>query len=300
MKPGQGAVLAEPLLQRVVLFRSPFREAKLLCLLLGLSFAVLLCSMPCTVAQAGFTTMMAWQPMTVARSLQFPLASNAFQFQQLAKAIQMRQPWKPSQQPFLSSVRGVPSPQSHTRYAEHYEDAEYNEDWIRECAEECEYAQDRVGSYRGVVKSWNYEKGFGFVAPTDGSAKKIYCHVTDLVDGQVDKGDEVSFDKWYDESQGKWQCHHVKVLHGDQRVGHDRKEGTIKSWDSNKGFGFVEPTGGGKKIFCHFRDLVSGNYGSTSSNELVGEKVTYEEEFNQKAGKAKCTEVSLVRDSIKA
>jgi len=152
----------------------------------------------------------------------------------------------------------------------------------------------------GKVTKWDSEKGFGFVAPTDGSAKKIYCHVTDLVDGQVDKGDEVSFDKWYDERRGDWRGHHVKVAHGDQRVGHDRKEGTIKSWDSEKGFGFVEPSGGGKKIFCHFRDLVGGNYGSSSSSELVGERVTYEEEFNKKAGKYKCTEVSIVSDGVLA
>ena len=37
-------------------------------------------------------------------------------------------------------------------------------------------------------------------------------------------------------------------------------EGVIKSWKSDKGFGFIHPNGGGKDIFIHIRDLQHANY----------------------------------------
>jgi len=37
-------------------------------------------------------------------------------------------------------------------------------------------------------------------------------------------------------------------------------EGMIKSWKGDKGFGFIQPNGGGKDIFIHIRDLKHSNY----------------------------------------
>lgn len=37
-------------------------------------------------------------------------------------------------------------------------------------------------------------------------------------------------------------------------------EGIIKSWKIDKGFGFIQPNGGGKDIFIHIRDLKHTNY----------------------------------------
>jgi len=37
-------------------------------------------------------------------------------------------------------------------------------------------------------------------------------------------------------------------------------EGIIKSWKVDKGYGFIQPSGGGKDIFIHIRDLKHSNY----------------------------------------
>lgn len=37
-------------------------------------------------------------------------------------------------------------------------------------------------------------------------------------------------------------------------------EGIIKSWKAEQGFGFIQPTGGGKDVFIHIRDLKHANY----------------------------------------
>ncbi|WP_340121505.1 cold shock and DUF1294 domain-containing protein [Methylobacter svalbardensis] len=37
-------------------------------------------------------------------------------------------------------------------------------------------------------------------------------------------------------------------------------EGIIKSWKGDKGFGFIQPNGGGKDVFIHIRDLAHSNY----------------------------------------
>ena len=37
-------------------------------------------------------------------------------------------------------------------------------------------------------------------------------------------------------------------------------EGIIKSWKGDKGFGFIQPNGGGKDVFIHIRDLTHSNY----------------------------------------
>ena len=50
--------------------------------------------------------------------------------------------------------------------------------------------------------------------------------------------------------------------------------GTVKWFNSDKGFGFIEQEDGGKDIFVHFRQ-VNGN-GSDRVSLNDGQKVTYE------------------------
>jgi len=47
-------------------------------------------------------------------------------------------------------------------------------------------------------------------------------------------------------------------------------EGIIKSWIGDKGFGFIQPSGEGKDIFIHIRDLKHSNY-----QPRIGDDVCY-------------------------
>ena len=52
------------------------------------------------------------------------------------------------------------------------------------------------------------------------------------------------------------------------------ENGTVKWFNSDKGFGFIEQEDGGKDVFVHFRQINSNGYDRVSLNE--GQKVTYE------------------------
>jgi len=50
--------------------------------------------------------------------------------------------------------------------------------------------------------------------------------------------------------------------------------GTVKWFNSDKGFGFIEQENGGKDVFVHFRQINSNGYDRVSLQD--GQKVTYE------------------------
>ncbi|MDH5464145.1 MAG: cold shock domain-containing protein [Thiovulaceae bacterium] len=50
--------------------------------------------------------------------------------------------------------------------------------------------------------------------------------------------------------------------------------GTVKWFNSEKGFGFIEQENGGKDVFVHFRQINSNGYDRVSLDE--GQKVTFE------------------------
>ncbi len=53
--------------------------------------------------------------------------------------------------------------------------------------------------------------------------------------------------------------------------------GTVKWFNSEKGYGFVTPDGGGKDLFVHFSNIVGEGYRSLQDNQKV--------EFEEREGK---------------
>ncbi|QDF29383.1 cold-shock protein [Halarcobacter anaerophilus] len=50
--------------------------------------------------------------------------------------------------------------------------------------------------------------------------------------------------------------------------------GTVKWFNSEKGFGFIEQENGGKDVFVHYRQVNHSGYGRVSLDE--GQKVSFE------------------------
>lgn len=54
----------------------------------------------------------------------------------------------------------------------------------------------------------------------------------------------------------------------------DLKTGTVKWFNSEKGFGFIQPEDGSKDAFVHYRQVNSTGYGRVNLEE--GQKVSFE------------------------
>ena len=57
--------------------------------------------------------------------------------------------------------------------------------------------------------------------------------------------------------------------------------GTVKWYNSTKGYGFIEPSDGGKDVFVH----VSAVEGAGMNGLNEGQKVSYEVEKDRRSGK---------------
>jgi len=70
----------------------------------------------------------------------------------------------------------------------------------------------------------------------------------------------------------------------------DTVNGKVKWFNSEKGYGFIEQTDGGKDVFVHFRQINNTGYGRVSLEE--GQEVTFEIGEGQKGPQAE--NVSIV------
>lgn len=57
--------------------------------------------------------------------------------------------------------------------------------------------------------------------------------------------------------------------------------GTVKWFNSTKGFGFIQPDGGGKDVFVHVSAVERSGIGSLDE----GQKIAYELERDRKTGR---------------
>ena len=69
-----------------------------------------------------------------------------------------------------------------------------------------------------------------------------------------------------------------------------RFQGKIINWNDDKGFGFVEPNGGGTRSFVHIK-----SFNKLSRRPLDGDLIIYEQ-IKEKNGKHKAVNIGLVSD----
>jgi uncharacterized membrane protein YsdA (DUF1294 family)/cold shock CspA family protein len=70
-----------------------------------------------------------------------------------------------------------------------------------------------------------------------------------------------------------------------------RIEGAIKTWNDDRGFGFIEPLHGGQEIFVHIKA-----FGPSSGRPVVGQHVTFEVEIAPD-GRKRAKRVQAIKSS---
>jgi CspA family cold shock protein len=111
----------------------------------------------------------------------------------------------------------------------------------------------------GTVRWFDPERGFGFLAPEDGSAD-LFVHVSEIVaEGTtrlLREGQVVEFE--IGEGDRGPQARNV-VVTGDLAPGTAVGVlGTVKWYEPAKGYGFATPDGGGAEVFVHSSSIVTG------------------------------------------
>jgi CspA family cold shock protein len=66
--------------------------------------------------------------------------------------------------------------------------------------------------------------------------------------------------------------------------------GTVKWFNAQKGYGFIQPEAGGQDVFVHISALERSGLGSLNE----GQKVKYEVERDQRSGKMSATNLQAV------
>lgn len=127
---------------------------------------------------------------------------------------------------------------------------------------------------QGTVRWFDPERGFGFLAPEDGSAD-LFVHASEIVgDGGVRllrEGQAVEFE--VGEGERGVQAKRVRVT-GDVAAGTSLGVlGTIAWYEPGKGYGFAKPDGGGAEVFVHSSAIVTGGVVSEGQRVafLIGE-----------------------------
>eukprot|EP00930_Biecheleria_cincta_P026424 TRINITY_DN18627_c0_g1_i1.p1 TRINITY_DN18627_c0_g1~~TRINITY_DN18627_c0_g1_i1.p1 ORF type:complete len:653 (+),score=127.05 TRINITY_DN18627_c0_g1_i1:33-1991(+) len=147
------------------------------------------------------------------------------------------------------------------------------------------------GPMRGLLKSWNAEKGFGFLH-AEGCAE-IFVHIADCIGSQPAVGDTLTFElEQGTKKDGSTNFRAKNVKGGSMSVGGafastppaatgalptssgGQASGRVKSWNTEKGFGFAAVTGCGD-IFVHVADCVD-------AQPAVGDVIVFDVEQGTK------------------
>ncbi len=177
---------------------------------------------------------------------------------------------------------------------------------------------------RGTVKFFNSAKGFGFIAPDDGSSD-VFVHVSAVersgLSGLND-GDQVNFEVERDRRSGKLAAIDLQVTGsspsaaprrpresasygGDswrdrgeapRRAGYEPASGSggsgsgvVKWFNPTKGFGFIQPSDGGADIFVHISAVERAGLRGLQD----GQPISYDLERDRKTGKASATNLKV-------
>jgi len=177
----------------------------------------------------------------------------------------------------------------------------------------------------GTVKWFNTAKGFGFIQPDDGGAD-VFVHISAVEQAGLrglNEGDQVDFELEQDRRSGKLAAGNLVVTGqgaapaaprrsggfggggfgggGFDRAprggGFDRPRGEVagsgagkvKWFNPTKGFGFIQPDGGGQDVFVHISAVEQA--GLRGLNE--GQAVAYDLEQDRRSGKTSATNLRV-------
>jgi CspA family cold shock protein len=182
----------------------------------------------------------------------------------------------------------------------------------------------------GIVKFFNPAKGFGFIAPDDGGAD-VFVHVSAVeragLDG-LNEGDQVAYELEQDRRSGKLAAVDLQWMgagpplpksarpggggggggggpprrfdrgprdaspgRGEGRAAAGSGSGVVKWFNSQKGFGFIQPNEGGNDVFVHISAVERA--GLRGLDE--GQPVSYDIEEDRRTGKASATNLRVDR-----
>ncbi len=168
----------------------------------------------------------------------------------------------------------------------------------------------------GIVKFFNPAKGFGFIAPDDGG-NDVFVHVSAVeragLDG-LNEGDQVNFEVEQDRRSGKLAVVDLQWIgagaplpkagrtggsargfdrasprNGDGRAVAGSGAGVVKWFNPQKGFGFIQPNGGGSDFFVHISAVERA--GLRGLDE--GQAIAYDLEQDRRTGKASATNLRI-------
>ena len=169
----------------------------------------------------------------------------------------------------------------------------------------------------GVVKFFNGAKGFGFIAPDDGGAD-IFVHVSAVERSGLpglNEGDMVNYEVEADRRSGKAAAIDLQVTgsspvsrapragpprsfdrrggdgggHGAPRESIGAGSGVVKWFNPTKGFGFIQPNGGGQDVFVHISAVERAGMSSLAE----GQTISYDLEQDRRSGKSSATNLRV-------